>query len=191
MKSTFYTTGEIAKITGISHRTIKYYCSQGKIVSETTPLTNYRRITYPNLINFFRENAIPLDLLERYAQKRILIVDDDKQIVRLVEALITQIHSNVHIETAYDGYEACIKAGGLLPDIIFLDLQMPKADGFEVCRNIRNVQATSHAEIVVITGNPTDDAIARLKEYNVRQVFPKPIDLEKLTSFCETLFKLN
>jgi two-component system, OmpR family, alkaline phosphatase synthesis response regulator PhoP len=181
----YYTTGEIAKITGISQRTIKYYCTNGKIDSESTPLTNYRRISHKSLVRFFKDNDLPLELLEKYSRKKILIVDDDVQIIRLLSETVANLSTNTYVETASDGYEACIKAGGLIPDIIFLDLQMPKADGFEVCKTIRNAKSTSRAEIVIISGFITPESLKRLEEFDIRRIFQKPLDIAEFSWFIK------
>ncbi|MFH0922275.1 MAG: helix-turn-helix domain-containing protein, partial [Fibrobacterota bacterium] len=83
MEKKFYTTGEIAKITGISQKTIKNYCTQGRIKSEKTLITNYRRISRQSLVQFLEENSISSDILNAKPEIKILVTDDDKKIVRL------------------------------------------------------------------------------------------------------------
>jgi CheY-like chemotaxis protein len=172
----FYTTGEIAKITGISQKTIINYCTKGKIKSEQTPVTNYRRILKENLVRFMNENSISLDLMEKESAKRILIIDDDQAVADTVEWVLEGISDTFIIETAENGYEGCIKAGSFKPDLIILDLLMPVADGFEVCRNIRNSREISNTEIIILTGYATEENIKRLKGYGIKHVLDKPFD---------------
>jgi CheY-like chemotaxis protein len=176
----YYTTGEIAKITGLSLKTVQNYCTKGKIVSEQTPISNYRRISHFNFSNFLEENKLSLNSLQGKEYPKVLIVDDDNIIVNLLQRIFEKISRKIIIERALNGYEGCIKAGILIPDIILLDLQMPKADGFEVCKNIRNIENTKHAELIIITGYASLESLERLEGYHIRKVLTKPVDLKKI-----------
>jgi len=179
MEKKYYTTGEIAKITGISQKTIKNYCTQGKIKSEKTPITNYRRISRQNLVRFLEENSIPLDILDGKSGKKVLVTDDDKKIVKLVTEYLKNIDESFIIDTASNGYEACIKAGVLIPDIMILDLNMPKVDGFEVVRNIRTIEETKHARIIICTGYASEENRKTLEEFGVSLIIEKPVKFEE------------
>lgn len=176
MIKAFYTTGEIAKIIGISEKTVKNYCTAGKIIAETTPITNYRRISHENLVHFMTIHGIPLGLLKQKKPLKILIVDDEECIVKLFSDGLREIAENAIIDTALDGYEACIKAGILIPDLILLDLNMPKLDGFDVCRTVRAHEETKHAKIIIITAFVTEDNLEKLQEFNPIGVYMKPFD---------------
>jgi excisionase family DNA binding protein len=63
MLKDFYTTGEVAKLLGISDRTIKNYCTNGQLGSEKTPITNYRRISKEHLIAFLEQQNLPQSFL--------------------------------------------------------------------------------------------------------------------------------
>lgn len=179
MEKKYYMTGEIAKITGISQKTIKNYCTQGKIKSEKTPITNYRRISRQNLVRFLEENSIPLDILDGKSGKKVLVTDDDKKIVKLVTEYLKNIDESFIIDTASNGYEACIKAGVLIPDIMILDLNMPKVDGFEVVRNIRTIEETKHARIIICTGYASEENRKTLEEFGVSLIIEKPVKFEE------------
>lgn len=189
MHKKFYTTGEVARIIGISERTAKNYCTLGKIASEKTPITNYRRISYENLAKFLTENDLPTDLIANYkkSKTKILIVDDDPAIVEMFYELLKEISPDVIIETAGDGYDACVKAGILLPDIILLDLKMPKADGFEVCQSIRNQEATRRAKIIIITAYASEENKHRLQTFHPLAIFEKPLELETIAKKLKLL----
>lgn len=180
MAKEFYTTGEISRIIGISEKTVQNYCDLGKIVSEKTPITNYRRVSRENLANFLIKNNLSLYLLKKCKEIKILIVDDTKAIVDLLVEGLSGVLKDLVFETANDGYDACIKAGMLIPDIILLDLKMPRADGFEVCRSIRNNPETKHAEIIIISGNISEETIRRLEEFHPLHIIQKPFALDDI-----------
>src|SRR3989339_1533353 len=187
MVKEYYSTGEIAKLIGISERTVKNYCTSGRIQSIKTPITNYRKISYDNLARFLEENNLSLDLLHKDEIMKILICDDEPSIVDLLVITVQNISTEFIIETANDGYDACVKAGTLLPDVIFLDLKMPKTDGFDVCRSIRNNEKTKHAEIIIITGEATEENIQRLNEFKPRHVLGKPLNFNEITNMVNNI----
>lgn len=71
-----------------------------------------------------------------YLNKKILLVDDDKSIVTLVETILHKEGYN-NVLKAYTGQEAVIKAKDNNPDIIVLDVMLPDFDGYEICKQIR------------------------------------------------------
>ncbi len=118
--------------------------------------------------------------MKRKKPLKVLIVDDDEDIINLLAEELREISENLIIDTALDGYEACIKAGILIPDLILLDLNMPKLDGFDVCRTVRNHEETKNVKIIIITGFVTEDNLERLQEFRPIGVFMKPFCLEKI-----------
>ena len=74
----YYTTGEIAKLIGISEKTAKNYCTSGKIISEKTPITNYRRIPHKNLVKFLEENGLSLDVFKHRKPLKVCVHRHDK-----------------------------------------------------------------------------------------------------------------
>lgn len=81
----------------------------------------------------------------------ILIADDNRQITSVLEQYAKKEGYTPHI--AYDGEEALALFSQLLPDVVLLDVMMPKTDGFEVCREIRK---TSNTPVIMITARGED-----------------------------------
>ncbi len=80
---------------------------------------------------------------------KILVVDDEEDIVRVVVKIM---ESRGHIViTASDGPEALDKVTAELPDVVILDLNLPRMDGFEVCKQIKSNEPTSHIPVVMMT----------------------------------------
>jgi two-component system chemotaxis response regulator CheY len=84
--------------------------------------------------------------------RTILIVDDDESIRRLIATTLEDV-SGYRLEEASDGDEAVDLALDSLPQIVFLDLEMPRVDGIETCRRMRSEPALAEAKIVVLTGD--------------------------------------
>src|SRR5713101_6485617 len=80
---------------------------------------------------------------------RVLIADDNPQGVELLEAYLSGCA--YEIETAADGEETLRKVAQWRPDLILLDIMMPKISGFEVCKRLRASAATRDIAVVMIT----------------------------------------
>ena len=86
--------------------------------------------------------------------QRILVVDDDRQIVRLVQSYLQQ--SGFSVLTAYDGEEALHAIRREKPDLIVLDLMLPKRDGLEITRILRGDQTLAGIPILMLTARVED-----------------------------------
>lgn len=80
---------------------------------------------------------------------RILVVDDEPDIVRVV-VKIMEARGHV-VTTAHDGVEALDRVAADPPDVVVLDLNLPRLDGYEVCRRIKAAPATAHVPVVMMT----------------------------------------
>jgi len=80
---------------------------------------------------------------------RILVVDDEPDIVRVVTRIM-QARGH-EVRTAEDGFEALDLVAAERPDVIILDLNLPRMDGFEVCRRLKGDPATRDIPIVMMT----------------------------------------
>lgn len=65
------------------------------------------------------------------------------------------------VSTAADGEDGLRKAGELRPDIIFLDIRLPKMDGFEVLRHLRSQETTRQIPVIILSNYGEDDLVAR------------------------------
>ena len=79
----------------------------------------------------------------------VLVADDDEDIVRFVE--VNLLLEGFEVVTAGDGEEALQVATESLPDLILLDVMMPRLDGFEVCKRLRDDSRTKHISVIMLT----------------------------------------
>jgi len=82
-------------------------------------------------------------------KKKVLIVDDESHIVELVRVCLED--TDYDIIEAYDGQEALDKARSEKPDLILLDIMLPKMDGYEVCKNLKTDDSTKSIPVVMLT----------------------------------------
>ena len=82
----------------------------------------------------------------------VLIVDDEQHIRLLIEQTLEELEDDdVELLTARDGEEALGVVANQHPDLVFLDVMMPKKNGFEVCRAIRADPATAATTVIMLT----------------------------------------
>ncbi len=121
-------------------------------------------------------------------RKKILLVDDSNTIL-MMERLILNKGPYITV-TASNGEEAVRKAEAENPDLILLDVVMPKMDGFEACRRIRRQNATSNIPIIMVTTRGEEQNIESGYQAGCTDYVTKPIDgaelLSKLRSYLGT-----
>lgn len=124
----------------------------------------------------------------RPADKMVLIVDDDESVRELIEFIVKK--EGFRIEKAADGEEALQKARAVNPDLILLDLMLPKYGGFEILRELQ-ADETSGIPIVIITGRYTDRSTSDMikQEPNVREFIEKPVKPQILTALLHKLLR--
>ena len=109
-------------------------------------------------------------------QKRILIVDDDDEIRELLEFDIAS--SGYFVDTAVNGLEGLNKALNNTYDLILLDVMMPKMNGFEVCKNIR--QAKLAVPVLMLTAKGTIDDKTAGFDCGADDYLVKPFDIQEV-----------
>jgi len=109
--------------------------------------------------------------------KKILLVDDEKDIVEFLQYNLKQ--EGFDVITAYDGIETLTKIKEN-PDLIILDIMMPKMDGFEVCRRIRNMNGHEHTPIIFLTAKSGEVDEIKGLELGASDYIQKPISPRKL-----------
>jgi len=109
--------------------------------------------------------------------KKILVVDDEKPISDIVKFNLTK--EGYEVFTAYDGEEALEKVEEVLPDLIILDLMLPKKDGLEVCREVRK---NHDMPIIMVTAKDSEiDKVLGL-ELGADDYVTKPFSNRELTA---------
>ena len=121
------------------------------------------------------------------AEKRILIVDDDDEIRELLEFDVSQ--SGYFVDTARDGMEGLNKALNNTYDLILLDVMMPKMNGFDVCKNIR--QAKLAIPILMLTAKGTIDDKTEGFDCGADDYLVKPFDIQEVLLRIRVLLRRN
>jgi two-component system alkaline phosphatase synthesis response regulator PhoP len=120
---------------------------------------------------------------------KILIADDNVANRELLEALLSKI--DCVTEIAVDGQDALHKVASFSPDLILLDVMMPKLNGFEVCRKLKSEPATSRIMILMVTALSELGDIERAVEAGTDDFLSKPVNSLEFQKRVKNMLKLK
>lgn len=116
---------------------------------------------------------------------KVLIVDDDPNILLSLEFLLTK--NNYQVFVARNGMEALSSIEKEIPDVVLLDIMMPDLDGYLVCEYIRKNEAFKHAKVIFLSARSKESDIEKGYEMGADLYIVKPFStrtlLEKITQF--------
>jgi excisionase family DNA binding protein len=188
MEKEFYTTFEVGKLCQVYHTTVINWINKGQLKAYTT-LGRHRRIQRADLLNFMSRCGIRIPSELKHANKKVLVVDDDKSIQRLIQRIIIKSFLGTDVESVDNGVEALVSVGRHVPDLIVLDIVMPGMDGLEVCKLLRSNPTTRSMKIIAITGKKLAAEEEKFLKKNVDDFFRKPFSPLKLQHSIATLLK--
>jgi DNA-binding response OmpR family regulator len=110
--------------------------------------------------------------------KKILIVDDEENIVISLEFLIEQ--AGYELQIAKNGEEALAQVASFAPDLMLLDVMMPKINGFEVCRRIREMPEGQQLKIIMLTAKGREVEITKGLAMGADTYITKPFSTKEL-----------
>jgi len=119
----------------------------------------------------------------------VLVVDDNEQNLELLVAYLEEVDCN--ITGAQGGPEAMEIIKKSPPDLILLDVMMPKISGFEVCKRLKNDPATAHIPIIMVTALSELGDIERAIESGTDDFLSKPVNKWELVTRVKTMLKLK
>ena len=118
---------------------------------------------------------------------RILIVEDESELSDLLKTRLEA--NNYEVITAADGKEGFEKAHNERPDLILLDLRLPKVDGYWICNILKHDKRHAKTPIIIITAKAGSDNMKLAKECGADMYMVKPFEIEELLSKIAILLK--
>lgn len=109
---------------------------------------------------------------------KILVVDDDETTLFIFRTFLAKAGHDV--ETACDGMEGLEKAAAFKPDLILLDINMPRMSGFDVAKKLKESETTKNIPIFIMTSLKQEANIKRGYELGIEEYFTKPTNIEHL-----------
>jgi DNA-binding response OmpR family regulator len=113
---------------------------------------------------------------------KALVVDDTPTILDVVRNALERSDFGLEVVTAANGTEALARAAETRPDIVVLDINMPGMDGFEVCRALRSDVRTAFVPVLMLTGDDSEDSMARGFGVGADDYMTKPVRREALVA---------
>jgi two-component system alkaline phosphatase synthesis response regulator PhoP/two-component system response regulator VicR len=120
-------------------------------------------------------------------KKKILVVDDERHIVRLVQVNLEK--AGYEVVTASDGVEALEKVPAENPDMIVLDVMMPRMNGFDVLKKLQADPATQEIPVIMLTAKAQDADIFKGWSSGVSSYLTKPFNPMELLVFVQRIFQ--
>ncbi|MCS7304421.1 MAG: response regulator [Thermoguttaceae bacterium] len=122
-------------------------------------------------------------------RSRILIADDNPTNVELLEAYLADIPCEIAV--AVDGLDTMQKVASFQPDLVLLDVMMPKLSGFEVCKKIKQNPETRKIMVLMVTALNEPGDVERAVAVGCDDFLSKPIHKVELLKRVENMLKLR
>lgn len=178
------TTREAADLLGVSLRTVQQWVEQGALQAYRT-VGGHRRVVRASVDRLLSQRRTEV----QGRTFRVFIAEDDPDLVKLYQMVITSWKLPLEISIANDGFRALMEIGNLKPDFLILDLSIPGMDGFALIRTLRSMPDLENTDIVTVSGMTTEDIEAKGGLPESVLLLPKPIPFDQLRERIEA--KLN
>jgi DNA-binding response OmpR family regulator len=119
------------------------------------------------------------------AVRRVLVVDDEPQVVWVIQFSLEA--EGYETFTAHDGVEAMEQISANRPDLVVLDVMMPRMDGWSVLEAISKLPAESRPRVVMVTALASSIDRARAEQMGAAAYVPKPFDMDHLVGVLQGL----
>lgn len=184
----YISTGDAARICEVGVNTIKRWIKQGKLPASTTPGGRWRIPAY-QFVPFLKEHGIPVPEQLQHIEPCILIIDDDPAVCHLLTDALDAAPFPAEVHCVRDGYDGLVRVGQLQPQLLVLDILMPRINGVELIRRLRlSPDADRQMRILAITGIRDDEKLMRqLRAVGPDAILFKPIELQ---AFLRTVQQL-
>jgi two-component system cell cycle response regulator len=136
------------------------------------------------------ETAAAKDAAESFLpQSTVLLVDDNVQNLELLQAFLESLP--VRLVTAIDGVDALEKVAEHKPDLILLDVMMPRMSGFQVCRRLKSDPKTRDIQILMVTALNELGDIEQANECGTDDFVSKPVNKLELLTRVKSLLRVR
>lgn len=172
---------QISTVRGVSGATI---LGDGRVVLILDPAALLRRAASASALDVSSE---PVDDADTDRAITVMVVDDSITVRKVTTRLLER--NDYSVVTAKDGVDAVAKLHEIRPDIMLLDIEMPRMDGYELATHVRNDQRLSDVPIVMITSRTGDKHRNRAMEIGVDEYLGKPYQESDLLSTIAELLE--
>jgi chemosensory pili system protein ChpA (sensor histidine kinase/response regulator) len=162
---------QLARLAGVSGATVM---GNGKVVLIINPVELARRHAALKA----QTTAPMLEIVKPKREPRVMVVDDSLTVRKITSRLL--VRENYEVLTAKDGVDALQQLQETIPDVMLLDIEMPRMDGFELARNIRADKKLAGIPIIMITSRTAEKHRNFALELGVNEYLGKPYQEDEL-----------
>jgi two-component system cell cycle response regulator DivK len=120
---------------------------------------------------------------ENYQQKRILLVEDEEANIEVLLSVLELMLDQRDVAVARDGHEGIRLANEIHPELILMDLSLPKLDGWEVARSLKSNPQFAEIPILALTAHAMVGDRERALQAGCDDYFAKPIEVDEFVRF--------
>ena len=195
MKKDILTTNEAAALLGFARTSLINWVEKGELESSVTP-GGHRRFKRADLIQFATthgfvvkgENPASTPESAEAQSCRVLLVDDDDDFRQFANESL-DIAGDFEVKEATNGIDAALITGSWKPNVILLDLHMPKMDGYQFISQIRANSDFADIKIIVLTAYADAETREKIGMDQVNDLITKPIGIKDFVSKLRALTK--
>jgi DNA-binding response OmpR family regulator len=121
------------------------------------------------------------------AKRKVLMVEDEEDFSRIVKMNLELLDADYFVERANSGKEGLKKAVSFKPDVILLDIMMPKMDGFEVLKRLKDNPDTSAIPVIMLTAKSDEESRLQASQLYNEDYITKPIEAPDLKAKIEEI----
>lgn len=174
-----FSSFQAAEYCQVSPFSVRNWIESEALPAYRTP-GGHRRVLKEDLDAFLKKHGMPAGDILKDEKRRVLIVDDDSEVLKFVAEVVSEVRENVKIATASDGFEAGALLSEFKPHVVILDLKMPGLDGFQVCSRIKANPQTQDITVLGVTGYYSTAYAKRFAKCGGWQLLKKPFDVDIL-----------
>jgi excisionase family DNA binding protein len=186
----FCTTREAAELLGVSLKTAQLWSESGLLEAWRTE-GGHRRIFRTSVERLLVDNgsarANPAAEHKSNKDFHILVAEDEANLRKLYSIRLNSWRMSPQVTVVPNGFQALLKIGQKLPDLLITDLKMPEMDGFRMLQTLRELPDLESMAIVVVTGMDQVEIDAQGSLPADIRVFPKPIPFDAIENIAELL----
>ena len=195
VEKVFCTTTEAASILAISVGTVQLWVDNGLLEAWKTA-GGHRRVTRKSINKILHASpaaqteapSATASQTQNAERLRVLVVEDDRDLLRLYRTMLSRWPMVPLLETSDNGIEALLAVERLKPDLLFIDLNIPGVDGFQMLKILNGKAGYEGMNVVVVSGlSPAEIAQQGGVPPNIL-VVPKPIAFDKLLGVATSVW---
>ena len=187
----YLSTGDVARYCEVNVTTVKRWIREGHLKGFQTPMGHFK-VVKTDFVQFLKDNHMPVDeSILGSTELKVLVIDDDPGMIKTIVMTLESLNHNLKVDSATDGYDGLMKIGNAVPNLLILDLNMPKIDGYEVIKRVKNTEDYKSAEIMVVSSTLNEETEKKLINIGVSKYLKKPFKLSELKEEVTLLLGLN